>query len=206
MKRTAAILAIMTLASGVLGQGLINFANNSTTLISISDWSPPMPIPSGQGGAYCFALLAAPSGTTDPHVFTFTGIQGTNQNTLGRFTGGVGVVADNWAPGEAKAFYVVGWSVANNGTVFDPAWIASDPFGNFEGPPNSGFFGVSAIAPAGVAGGGPNGIPNLTVFGGSQGIPFGFVLYPIPEPSTLAAFALGLAALWARHFRKHAEK
>ncbi len=180
----------MALASGALAQGLVNFGNTSVTLVSVM-WSV---IPSGQGGAYNFALLAAPSGTTDYRAFAFTGIQGTNLNSAaGRFTGGVNLPANNWAAGETKAYYVVGWS-ANGGAVFDPAWLAPGwvhtDYGDFRGP-SVGFFGVSGIG-VGAAGGG--GFPNLFPFGGASGIPAGFNLV-IPEPATLALAGLGTLAL-----------
>ncbi len=199
MKITATILTLITLASGALAQGLVNFLNNSTTLISIDGAT----MPSGQGGAYWFALLAAPSGTTDPHSFTFTGVYGTNQNAAGRFTGGIGLVVNNWPAGVAKAFYVVGWSV-DNGTLFNPAWIGPGnvhtPWGDFAGTPQ-GWFGVTAIAPAGVAGGGPQSLPNLVVFGGSQGIQSGFNLVLIPEPAAVGLCGLAAAALMLRRRR-----
>ncbi len=187
----------MTLASGASGQGLVNFLNNPTTLISVNG----VVLPSGQGGFYWFALLAAPVGTTDHHAFTFTGVYATNQNAAGRINGGFGLVVNNWAAGETKAFYVAGWSV-NAGTVFNPAWIGPGnyhtPYGDFAGP-SQGFFGVSAIAPLGVAGGGPDVIPNLIVFGGTQGLRSGFNL-GVPEPTALVAGPwLGVAwLLWGR--------
>lgn len=194
MKKLAAILCLSALATGAFAQGLINFANGPTTLISVGGAN----VPSGQGGAYWFALLSAPTGTVDPHVFTqVLGVYGTNQNAAGRFTGGVGVTAQGWAAGETRAFEVVAWSAAN-GSVFNPAWMAPGsvvtPAGDFVGCA-TGFFGVSAIAPAGVAGGGPTGLPNLNVFGGTQGIQVGFNLVPVPEPTTLALAGLGAAAL-----------
>ncbi len=206
MKRTAAIVAIMTLASGALGQGLVNFANNSTTLISIMS----SPIPTGMGGFFWFALMAAPSGTTDyfSSAWYNTGVSATNVNSAaGRITGGVGLTVNNWAAGQAKAFFVVGWS-ADNGTTLNPAWLLPGNVytghGNFAGPPQ-GYFGVSAIAPAGIAGGGPTGIPNLNIFGGTQGIQEGFA-FLIPEPTSVGSFAIGFGALWALRFRKHTGK
>ncbi len=195
MKKLAAILCFAALTSGAFAQGLINFLNNPTTLISVEG----SVIPSGQGGAYWFALVAAPSGTSDYFATTWahTGLYGTNQNAAGRFTGGLGLVANSWAAGETKAFFVVGWS-ANNGSTLDMAWLqpggVDTGHGLFRGP-SQGFFGVSAIAPAGVAGGGPQSLPNLVVFGGLQGIQSGFNLVPVPEPATLALAGLGAAAL-----------
>ncbi len=202
MKKLIVILSLTTLTACALGQGLVNFLNNPTTLISVNG----AVLPSGYGGSFWFALLAAPSGSTDPHTFTFTGAYATNQNVAGRMAGGIGLAVYNWAAGETKAFYVVGWS-ADNGTVFNPAWIAPGsfhtPYGDFAAT-SRGYFAVSPIAPAGVAGGGPQSLPNLVVFGGSQGIQSG-LHFIVPEPSTLALAALGMTvlAISTRRKREH---
>ncbi len=192
MKKLIAVLVLAMLTTSAFGQGLVNFQNNSSTLISVGS----QPIPSGQGGQYYFALLAAPSGTTDPRQFTFTGAYGTNQNAVaGRIFGGIGVVVNNWAAGETKAFMLVGWSALYNGTVYNPGWIQGTAF-------PMGPFGMSAIAPAGIAGGGPQSLPNLVLFGGTQGLQQGFSL--IPEPTTMALAGFGAAALLIFRRRKGA--
>ena len=201
MKKLAVILCLSALTTGVFAQGLINFANGPTTLISVDGAN----IPSGQGGSYWFALLAGNSGSTDYHT-AFTqvgGVMGTNQNAAGRFTGGVGLTMQGWAAGDTKSFFVVGWS-ADNGGTFNPAWLAQGTgartiYGDFAGP-SKGFFGVSMIA-VGVGGGGPLGIPNLIPFGAST-IASGFNLVPVPEPTTMALAGLGAAALLIFRRRK----
>ncbi len=196
MKKVISFLFISTFTLGALGQGLVNFLNNSTTLISYRDTGQP--IPSGIGGTYRFALLSAPSGTTDAHQFTFTGVYATNQNVAGRIAGGVGLQLSGWAPGETRAFLIVGWDATVAGPTFNPAWMLPGYYftesGFFQGPA-AGRFGVSAIAPAGVAGGGPQSLPNLVVFGGSQGIPDGFLI-GVPEPAALAFFGIIAGAIW----------
>ncbi len=180
----------------VFAQGVVSFLNNSTTLVSVNG----SVIPSGQGGAYWFTLLSAPSGTLDyfSSSWSQTGLYATNQNAAGRITGGTYLVANNWGIGETKAFYVVGWS-ADNGTTFNPAWVlpgnVETLYGSFAGTPR-GYFGVSEIGPAGEAGGGPGGFDrSLLVFGGVQGLQRGFNLFPVPEPTSFGFAVLGAAAL-----------
>ncbi len=188
MKKRLTILALATLTAGAWGQGLVSFLNNPTTLISVFG----QVIPSGHGGEYSFALLAAPSGTMDIRQFTFTGAYATNQNAAGRINGGAGVTVSNWAPGETKAFCVVGWSTIYDGSLFNPGWILGTVF-------PSGPFGISAIAPAGPAGG-AIGPPPPLIFGGSFGIQRGFNL-DVPEPETLALAGLGTLALAISNWR-----
>jgi len=198
MKKLAVILCLTALTTGAFAQGLVNFLNNSSMLISVGDMTSAEAIPAGQGAAYWFALLSAAPDSSDPHTFTFAGVTATNMNAAaGRILGGTGLVVDNWAAGETKAFLVVGWS-ADQGTVFDPAWMEAGNVdtgnGMFAGTPG-GMFGVSAIAPGGVAGGGPTSIPPLNLFGGTQGLQSGFTLVPVPEPATMALAGLAAALL-----------
>ena len=191
MKRLVTILCLSSSLSGGLGQGLINFFNNSTTLVSTGvPLGPPPAVISGAPGSYYFGLLTSPVGVD---LFTFAGVYGTNQTVPGRFNGGVGVAVPGWTPGTALDFEVAGWS-ANLGPTFNPQWLTGN-LGSFE---LSGFFGVSAVG-TGVAGGvtATGTLPNLNLFGGATGIQTGFELSHgilIPEPSGLVLAALGAAA------------
>jgi len=202
MKKLAVILCLSALATGAFAQGLVNFLNSGSTLISVGGAA----IPVGQPGAYYFALLSAPRDSTDAHIFTSVNVGGTNQNVLGRINGGTGRVATGWAAGETRSFLIVGWSAAGNGTTWNPDWllpgnVVIPGMGSFQGTP-TGWFGVSGIAPAGVAGGGPQALPNLNVFGGAQGLQAGFNLVPVPEPTSMALAGLGAAALLIFRRRK----
>ena len=191
MKKLAVALCLTALTTGAFAQGLVNFFNNSTTLISSGLPGNSTAI-SGAVGSYYFALLTAPSGTTDPKAFTFSGAYGTNQTVAGRFTGGGNVVIQNWAPGTIKAFEVAGWS-SSLGTTFNSAWLTSMPGG----------FGLSTIAsgsPGGFNAGTGGTDPNLVIFS-STSIASGF-LVPIPEPGTFALAGLGAAAMLIFRRRK----
>lgn len=195
MKKLAVILCLSALATGAFAQGLVNFFNNPSTLISAGGTVTP-----AVANSYYFALLTAPVGSTDPQAFTYSGVTGAHQASAGRFFGGNGVAVAGWVAGTDRAFRVVGWS-ADNGATFNPAWIAAGSFGGYAGTP-TGFFGVSAIGPVGTAGGGPQSLPNLNVFGGAQGLAAGFNLVIVPEPSSLALAGLGAAALLIFRRRK----
>jgi len=119
-------------------QGLVQFANTSSTLISDG-----LDLISGPPGSYYFGLLIAPPGTTDPRAFTFTGLYATNTSTPGRLQGGsfLGVPVPGWEPGTLKSFMVCGWR-AIWGHDWNPQFLNS--------PDGSGFaFSSIATAAAG---------------------------------------------------------
>jgi len=202
MKKLAAMLCLSAVATGAFAQGIINFGNSATTLISVKD-----PVTgnvgnmSGAAGSYYFGLLVAAPGTTDPTAFTFTGNYSTNSGAAaGRFVlNGAQVPSASWGPGVSKAYEIAGWSSAL-GATFQPAWLTqwaakSGPLG--------GVFGVSTIG-TGAAGGtdaSGNSIPPYPLFGGT-GLTSGFLLQAVPEPSSLALAGLGAAALLIFRRRK----
>jgi hypothetical protein len=190
MKRNLIILSLSLVTSAAVAQGLVNFYNNPNTLVG--PW-PYEGVYAGLplAGSFYFGLLTAPPGTSDPRLFSFSNVYGTNGNIAGRFTGGSGVEVPGWAPGTTRSFMVASWS-KNLGHQWDPGWLS----GNFASP---GLFGLSSIG-TGMAGGfdGTSSIFALSVFGGSSGIQTGFYLYPvglIPEPSIAALTFLGGAML-----------
>ena len=177
------MLCLSAMTTGAFAQGLVNFANNVNTLISANIGGNVNTL-SGPAGSYYFGLLTSPTGGAG--TWTFSGLTGTNQVTAagGRFTGGV-VQVPNWAPGTTMSYQVAGWE-ASLGTTFQASWLVNAP---------TGLFGVSTVG-SGVAGGGPQSLPTLQLFGGT-GINQGFVLTgpSVPEPSSMALFGLGAAAL-----------
>ena len=179
------IFYLCTMSSAVFAQGLINFFNNASTLVSVE---PPGVLPQWPGTFY-FALLTAPTNST---TFTFANVYGTNQTPAGRFTGGANIAVTGWAAGATMQFEVVGWS-SDLGTTFNPAWLTTYPA--------SGFFGISGIG-TGQAGGfnGVGTLPNLNIFGGTTGIQSGFSLLTIiPEPDATTLAAAGIAVLLIFH-------
>jgi len=188
MKKLAAILCLSALTTGAFAQGLVNFVNNPQSLISANIGGNVASI-SGAAGSYYFGLLTSSNGAAGS--FTFTGVYGTNSGVAaGRFSGG-SVAVNGWAPGATLSYQVVGWS-SSLGATFNNAWLTKAPTG--------GLFGESSIA-TGSAGGGPQSLPPLQPFGGT-GIPTGFTLVSVPEPSSMALAGLGAAALLIFRRRK----
>jgi hypothetical protein len=182
MKTSLIVILYLCLNLTASAQGLVIFANNPATLVSDNINGNNAAI-HGPVGSYYFALLTAPS---PAGPFTFTGLYATNVVSLygGRFSGGT-VAVPGWAPGATMFYDIWGWS-ADMGQSFNPFWLTS--------PPAWGRWGFSAVG-SGVAGGGPQNIPPLPLFGGT-GITQGFMFGPfIPEPSNMALTGLG-AAVW----------
>jgi len=110
MKKLAAMLCMSVMTTGAFAQGLINFANSPTTLVSttIAGQTATM---SGSAGTYLFGLLTS---TAAAGPFTFAGVYGTNlvNSTGGRLSGGNGVAVNGWAPGATMFYELAGWSSA----------------------------------------------------------------------------------------------
>jgi len=191
MKKLAAILCLTALATGAFAQGYVRFANSSTTLISVDGATQT-------GGTYYYALLAAAPGTTDRTTFQFTGIYATNTATAGRLQGGSlqGVYTTAaWGALQERSYFVAGWS-ADNGAVWNNAWLTTLPA--------NGFFGWSAIATATSGGLDPVSqqlVPATPLWSGTA-LTAGFNLVPVPEPTTMALAGLGAAALLIFRRRK----
>src|SRR5512132_1871775 len=111
MKKLLAIAWFFTAVSGDFAQGLVNFQNGSSTLISYQNPSMPAPMPLlAPVGSYYFALFAAPLGTTDPLQFEFTGAYATNIAVAGHIYGGTAAVVNNWPAGTSRAVLLRCWS------------------------------------------------------------------------------------------------
>jgi hypothetical protein len=90
-------------------------------------------------------------------------------------------------------FYeILGWA-SMWGETFNPLWVRADgTLGRIPGDTYG--FGISSIG-SGVAGGGPQNLPPLPLFGGASGIVSGFSLALIPEPTSMALAGLAAAVL-----------
>jgi len=197
MKKLAAMLCLSAMTTGAFAQGLINFNNSPTTLLSANIGGNVATL-SGPSGTYLFGLLTS-AAATGP--FTFASVYGTNlvNASGGRFTGGNGVAVNGWAPGVTMFYEIAGWASAGGNTTFNAAWVQANGKPATSGLPS--LFGVSAIA-SGAAGGGPNALPPLPLFGGASGLTSGFTLVGVPEPTSMALAGLGAAALLIFRRRK----
>ena len=182
-------------SSSASAQGLINFLNNATTLVTLRSGTTdlgPMPNVAGQ---YYFQLFIAPAGTATDTGFTGT-VMGTNQASAGRFSGGVNVAVAGAPAGSTRAIIVRGWS-ASLGADYATALQNYNTGG-------AGYLGSSAIAPNFIFGGfdGVGTIPTSPAFGGAAGVGSGFALVAVPEPSSIALAGLGAASLLLFRRRK----
>jgi hypothetical protein len=188
-RKGAFILFLSFLFSSVLGQGWVNFRNDSESLFSVRNAEGAAV---GLNGTYYFSLLTAPAGTIDIGRFTFSGVYATNLSVAGRFFGGSTVAVPNWAIGASESYLIAGWS-ASLGIDWNPGWLD----GVFS---VSGNFGLSSIS-TGIAGGfistNQPPLPPLNLFRGATGIPTGFSLYPVsvPEPSAVALAVTGMGLM-----------
>src|SRR5690349_14713687 len=110
MKKLAAMLCLSVMATGAFAQGIVNFGNSATTLVSQQVNGQTSTI-NGPAGSYYFGLLVAAPGTTDPKAFTFTTVMATNSGVAaGRFVyNAAQVPASFWGPGVSKSYEVAGW-------------------------------------------------------------------------------------------------
>jgi hypothetical protein len=195
MKKIAAILCLGALATGAFAQGVVNFGNSASTLVTATINGQTASIAGNGTATYYFGLLLANSAAGP---FTFSGLYGTNSVAAGRFVQNGAVVPASpvgWAAGTTKFYEVAGWS-GTLGSTFQASWLTTAP---------AGLFGVSGIG-SGTAGGSDasgNSFPPLPLFGGATGIQSGFNLTTsVPEPTSMALVGLGAAALMIFRRRK----
>jgi len=191
MKKLAVILCLSALTTGAFAQGLVNFFNNPTTLISSGTAGNVAVLAANNPGAYYFGLLTAAPGSGN---FTFANAYGTNLSAAGRFTGGNGVAIAGWGAGVTMDYKIAGWS-KDLGATFNASWLTT--------PPATGFFGLSALGTGAAGGSTATGtLPNFNLFGGS-GLQSGFsMISAVPEPTSMALAGLGAAALLIFRRRK----
>jgi hypothetical protein len=203
MKKVLITIGLAAMVASASAQGLVNFLNSSTTLITLTDGRQAVPnlgpLPAGVAGTYRFELFRAPAGTSTDVGFVSTGLIATNIATAGRIIGGNGLAIPGTALGGTAALLVRGWS-SNLGATY------AEAFANWNAGVG-GFLGSSSIAATFLLGGdgGAGNIPTSPVFGASANqIQSGFALAyaPIPEPSSMALAGLGAASLLLFRRRK----
>ena len=139
MHRMLHFLAIAFITETALAQGLVNFQNNSSHLVSTG---PNGQLMSGPAGSYYFALLSDlqynVKDPNDPLNYTFTGLYATNSATAGLFGGGASVAVPGVPAGSGFFYEIAGWS-ADLGHDWNPAWLR----GTFTTGSQQSLFGVS---------------------------------------------------------------
>jgi hypothetical protein len=196
MKNLIVVIQVVIVSSATFAQGLVNFYNTPTTLVTFGPRDSASPI-AGPPGSYYFGLLTS-SSLAGP--YTFTGVYATNQASPGLFTGGASVAVSGWTPGATLFYLIAGWS-ANMGHDFNPAWLMGTEFPPY---PIVAWFGLSSFG-MGAAGGTTSSgtLPPLDLFGGTSGIQSGFdlPLTLVPEPSATALLGVGIV-VWGSRFRR----
>ena len=196
-KTLLAVLCAFALGTSAFADGLINFLNNSSTLITLSSGGINLGLMPTNLGQFKFELFVAPTGTTDPFQFLPTGVQGTNRAVAGRFLGGINLTVAGVQPGLNGSILVRGWSTSLGGDYATAFSLWNSGAG--------GFWGESEIASPFLFGGddGSGPIPPSPAFGGaSYQIHNGFALSTIPEPSLAALTLAGGTALGIINRRK----
>jgi hypothetical protein len=188
MKKYLFTLSLSLAAATTFAQGLVNFYNTPTTLVSaVAGPGGAATAINRPPGAYYFALLISASYSLQG-PWVSSGLYATNLATAGMFSGGAGVAVPGLAPGQLFYYKVFGWST-NMGHDYNPGWEIGSGF-----PPGyfNPFAGESAFG-VGVAGGttGNSTLPALDLFG-TNGINTGFTLFKFDD-------LVPLPGLWIVH-------
>lgn len=218
MKKILTMVAMLGVAGMAYGQGYVNFANQSSTLISAGGTAMPALATS----QFIFGFFAAPSTTVptplpgpggqpvNPLDNRFDTVGGYNTNTTaaGRIATRNGVNVGGSGGGTVD-FIIRGWSGTAGGTYAE-ALANFNAIVNGIGTPSAGviqaggmYFGQSNIGNDLLLGdGGAIGATTVFGVGPNQAQGFNMVFYPVPEPSSMALAGLGAAALLIFRRRK----
>jgi MYXO-CTERM domain-containing protein len=183
------LIALMAFAgAGVYAQGNITFstlgATVQPTVITTETGAPA-------GAGYMAALYFAPSGVTDASMFMQAGPSANFVASTGLLSAGTRT-APTEAPGGDGNFQIRAWATAF-GATYEEAVAAG------------GVAGESAIIPSGTAlttGTPPPTPTSLVAAANAAGLPLGFQMTSVPEPSVIALGLLGAGALLALRRRK----
>ena len=199
MKKILTTLALAAVTAASFAQGVVNFGNGSTTLISANGTS----IPGSSVSTFYFAVFMAPSGTVTqdflPAPAFDAGLWGSalyttvnHATAAGRLATTAGsALIPGYSGGSTADFIVKGWS-ANAGATYAEALAAFTG-----GSVPTAVFGVSRIANNIVLSDGA-GIPLPSLFGVGGNQVVGFNMTAVPEPSSMALAGLGAASLLDR--------
>jgi MYXO-CTERM domain-containing protein len=188
MKKLLLLAALAGTVAGVYGQGSVVFNNTASAAYNVTTndaFGGNAGLMSGAGryrvGLYASTDLLAGAGS-----LSLVGLS-TNIGIAGKFSGGSPFVLPNGYPtGTPIRFQLRGWSFAG-GLSYEEAVTAS------LGDPLNIALGTSALGTT-TPGGGPT--PPGALFGTAPGqLTSGFVVAPVPEPSSIALGLLGLGAI-----------
>jgi len=197
MAKTLTLIVFLARPLITYGQGLVNFRNDSTTLISADG----VPMPASETQQFNFAMFLAPSATVSSTGITpsfsdsvWQNVGGYNTSSAivpGRINGRLNLdvgTPSGYSGGSSVDFIIRGWS-ANAGTTW------SEALANWNnGAPLLPMFIGSSTVGNDLRLGDDVSVP--TVFGPLSYQVGGFNMIGVPEPSALALAGLGAATLW----------
>jgi hypothetical protein len=179
MKKILLACTALLAAVGANGQGLVAFANTSTTLLSTNVGGV-----SGTAtgaGTYRVGLYVGAVGTPE-NSLTIVGLA-TNNALAGRFSGGnpFTLPSPTYPGGTPLDFQVRAWTLTSGNTYEEAVQ---------SGLGLRGVSGLGQVTPT------ANPNPPAILFGTGVGqLSSGIVMTPIPEPSSIALGLLGLGAI-----------
>lgn len=206
MKKIVLTLTVAMIGLAAYAQGLINFGNSASSLITTNGGTPATTGPlAPPNGSFVFELYMGTVGQTEDQLRA-TGITNYNQGSpvRGRLLAASRVVPagtaglNNTGVSNYVAVQIRGWS-ANLGNSWADVETA------VAGGASVGWWGRSAVGTYMLGPALPP--PSWTVMVGGTPpagvvqVP-GFELVPVPEPSTIALGVLGLAGLFFVRRRK----
>jgi hypothetical protein len=184
MKKLLTVLTLLVAHTMCLAQSDIHFGNTLTTLLMTNDNVGPIG-PISPASDYRIGLYIG-SFTADPGSLSIVAAA-FNSSTPGRFEGG-NVLAP-FSPGVQLSFEVRAWSAFAGNSYEEAITFGANNPGVLAGISGLGSFTLPASG-------------TVELFGTAPGQVGGFVLTPVPEPSTwLIALAAGMLLLFRRQAR-----
>jgi hypothetical protein len=201
MKKLLILTVLLSATVASFGQGIINWANTSGTLISVDSDGPgpaaaaPMAVRAGASTTFNFGLFLAPGGTAAPtglndpnwQLVTAYALNSTAAAGAGRMLNPGLATSATYAPGTSVSFIVRSWQSVSGSA--DWAAVQNELL----------FVGTSGVGSA-ILGGGA--LPTPSAFGSGAGFIGGFTVNPVPEPSSMVLAGLGAASLLLFRRRK----
>jgi hypothetical protein len=195
MKKLLTVVALACATSFASAQGLINWANTSSTLISYLGL--PLPVNTSPGTTFNFGLFIAPLGTPAP--VDVLGISDPNWQFAAAYTVNSTAAAGAGRMQNPGVATITGYNPGTSVNYIVRVWQSTTGGSDWAAAKNGLVtLGDSALGTA-LLGGGAIGTPSA--FGVSPGQIGGFN-FPIPEPSSMALAGLGAASLLLFRRRK----
>ena len=200
MKAALGILAGLLSAVAALAQGQVVFANTASTQFRVytNTWDGGHLGPTSVPNGYRFGLYAAQGAGQPSNALTLVGLAvnlSASPALYGLFNGGNPfAMPAPYAAGDTITFQIRAWPLSK-GNAYEEAVIGQSV------DPLNVALGISGIGTTTLT---ASPAPPAPLFGTAPGLlSTGFVIMPIPEPSTVALGLLGAAAFALTRRRRH---